>query len=596
MASQNTLFALLSLLLSTAILLAMIGSLNRQLINLKSGIDALQQGNLEHRIASHTADATGDIAGAVNALAAHLQANHRELHSQYEERLRQEAHRLSSQYEEQLRQEAHRLDNLLHRINAAIWEVDPRSGQFRYVSDEVERLLGYPVAAWLEPDFFKQHVYPSDVDWAQSFLSHTDTKADNFTLDFRIYHKNGKCHWLRMISSFESRSEGRVLAGLLLDVTKENEEKRSGQHMAYLANYDPLTRLINRHRFQEKLEEQIASTRRHNTTGALLFLDLDQFKYINDTYGHQTGDQYLCQVAHHLKASLRQSDVIGRMGGDEFAVIFPDVVDERADKLGQALLKTLNNKEFIYQGRRHPFSASIGIVLFPKHGVSAGELLAKADSAMYMAKDRGRNTFHIFQEGSSSSLMREKIHWEERIRDALKDDRFRLYFQPIVDIHSGAISHYESLLRMIGEDDKVIPPGAFIGVAERFGLIREIDRWVVANAIRIQGKSMQNGKPVAVTINLSGRHFGNPQIPANDPGSDQKLPGQTRQHRLRGHGNRCGGEFHRCPRLHSGTAQDALSLRPGRFRRRFFVLRLSEAYSGRLRQDRRQFRAQSGQR
>jgi diguanylate cyclase (GGDEF)-like protein len=369
--------------------------------------------------------------------------------------------------------------------------------------------LGYPVKEWLEPDFCERYVHPSDLAWVQGLLHHTQATTDNFTLDFRIYNKDNVCRWLRLISFVEIRDQGMVLAGLLLDVTAE---KVNEQRIAYLADHDPLTGLINRSRFQEKLEEQIAYNRRYNVGGALLYVDIDQFKYINDTYGHHTGDEYLRQVAAHLRASLRETDVIGRLGGDEFGIILLNVVGGQASMLGNALLKTLNSKEFIHEGQRMPFNASIGIVLFPKHGDTSSELLAKADSAMYTAKEQGRNTFYSFQEGSGVAHMQEKIHWEERIRQALKEDRFQLYFQPIVDIHSGAISHYESLLRMLGEDGKVIPPGAFIGVAERFGLIREIDRWVVANAIRTQGESIQAGKPVALTINLSGRHFGSPKI------------------------------------------------------------------------------------
>jgi EAL domain-containing protein (putative c-di-GMP-specific phosphodiesterase class I) len=177
----------------------------------------------------------------------------------------------------------------------------------------------------------------------------------------------------------------------------------------------------------------------------------------------------------------------------------------------------LNNTEFLHENQRIAFNASIGIALFPAHGDNASDLLARAAAAMYTAKKQGRNTYCVFQEGIKVTEMQNKIHWEERIRHALKNNLFQLYFQPIVDIHDGTISHYESLLRMLDKDKddkviKVIPPGAFLGIAERFGLIREIDCWVVENAIYTQAESIKTGKPVALTINLSGRHFGNPRI------------------------------------------------------------------------------------
>ncbi|MFO1430615.1 MAG: EAL domain-containing protein [Candidatus Competibacteraceae bacterium] len=489
----SIILALFCLLLSGGFTLMLSRSLEHGLVYLKRGINALHQGELESRVLTDNSDVTGDLGRAFNALATHLQASRQELRGQHE----------------QLRQESRRLNNLLYGINAVVWEVDPDTGRFRYVSDQAVNLLGYSVKEWLEPDFCKDHIHRSDLDWVQSFLTHAPKTPDNHTLDFRIYKKDNECRWVRMISFVEIRGQGMVLAGLLLDVT---EEKLSEERIAYLADHDPLTGLINRRRFQERLEEQIAYNRRYNVSGALLYMDLDQFKYINDTYGHHTGDQYLRQVAHHLRSSLRETDIIGRLGGDEFGIILPNVIGGQASLLGNALLKTLNSKEFIHEGRRTPFNASIGIVQFPKHGESASELLAKADSAMYTAKEQGRNTFCTFQEGSGVVHMQEKIHWEERIRRALKENQFQLYFQPIVDIHTGTISHYESLLRMIGEDGKIVPPGAFIGIAERFGLIREIDRWVVANAIRTQGESMQTGRPVALTINLSGRHFGSPKI------------------------------------------------------------------------------------
>ncbi|HJW29272.1 MAG TPA: EAL domain-containing protein, partial [Saprospiraceae bacterium] len=474
-------------------ILALNRSIEHSLIHLKKRISALQQRELEYYIPIAGNSVVDDIGRSFNALAAHLRANQQELRGQHE----------------QLRQESRRLNNLLHGINAVIWEVDPNTGHFRYVSDQAVNLLGYSVKEWLDPDFCKKHIHSNDRDLVQGFLTHVPKVPAKHTLDFRIYKKDNEFRWVRMISFVEIRGQGMVLAGLLLDVT---EEKLNEERIAYLADHDPLTGLINRRRFQEKLEEQIAYNRRYNVSGTLLFMDLDQFKYINDTYGHHTGDEYLRQVAHHLRSSLRKTDIIGRLGGDEFGIILPNMLDGQASMLGNALLKTLNSKEFIHEGRRTSFNASIGIVQFPKHGDTVSELLAKADSAMYNAKEQGRNTFCIFQKGSSVVYMQEKIHWEERIRHALKENHFQLYFQPIVNIYTGAISHYESLLRMVGADGKIISPVAFISIAERFGLIREIDRWVVINAIRTQGESMQTGRPTTLAINLSGRHFGSPKI------------------------------------------------------------------------------------
>lgn len=465
--------------------------LNRSVVRLRAALEQVE-GESDHRLPA-TPGLLSDVRDRVNALLDQARAGRAELRQQFE----------------QAAKEARHLKGLLHGVNAVVWEVDPQSGHFIYVSEEAEALTGLSRAAWLEPDFCDRHVHPTDRDWLRGFLTHFGNATHSFNLDFRLLSGVSESLWLRMIATVEVRDQGPVLTGLMLNVS---EEKRSEQRIAYLADHDPLTGLINRRRFQEKIEEQIAYNQRYQGTGALLFMDLDQFKYVNDTYGHHTGDEYLRQVSHHLRSALRKTDTIGRLGGDEFGILLPKVDESRAARVCEGLLKYLNSHEFIHEGRRTPFTASIGVAMFPSHGDKAGELLAKADSAMYSAKDQGRNAFRIYDEGIDSARMREKIHWEARIRGALQNERFMLYFQPIVDLQTGHISHYESLLRMRGENDEVIAPGAFIGVAERFGLIRAIDRWVVAAALRAQGRSESSGRPVSLTINLSGRHFGSREI------------------------------------------------------------------------------------
>ena len=490
-ALQNTLIAGLALLLTIGGVLLISTPLGRGLNRLSRGLAQLRQ-NPEYRFPA-ARDVIAPYTRQLNDVIGIYQTQRLEMRTQYD----------------QIVQGSRRLNSLLSGINAVVWEVDPSYGRFVYVSDNVVQLTGHLANQWLMDDFCQRYVHPSDIEWLKGFLTHTGNTAETYNLDFRLFNHVGDTLWVRMISTIEMRDGGPVLAGLLLNVT---EEKRSEQRITYLADHDPLTGLINRRRFQEKLEEQIAYNRRYQVVGALLFMDLDQFKYINDTYGHKTGDEYLRQVSHHLRNALRKTDTVGRLGGDEFGVILPKADQEQAEKVCDGLLRYLNSREFIHDGRRTPFTASLGVALFPTHSDNASDLLAKADSAMYNAKEQGRNTFRVFNEGIDASRMRDKIHWEARIRQALSDNRFQLFFQPIVDIHNGNISHYESLLRMVGEGGEIIPPGAFIGIAERFGLIREIDHWVVSNALRTQGKSETLGKPVCLTVNLSGRHLGSPEI------------------------------------------------------------------------------------
>ncbi|MDQ2694509.1 MAG: EAL domain-containing protein [Pseudomonadota bacterium] len=492
-ARRQTLIALLGVLAGGGLLLFLGLGLGADLRRLRAGLRALGEGEYGQRIAAGPLRPLGSVAAAVNRLAARLQAQRDVQRGRYE----------------QWQVEVRRLNALLHGIGAVAWEVDPATGRFRYVSDQAQRLLGFPAAEWLGGDFLHRHVHPNDLEWLEDFLSHPGNPGTSHTMDFRIFNKSGDRLWLRMFSSVELGERGCLLSGLLLDVT---EEKTSEQRIAYLADHDSLTGLINRRRFQERLDEQISYSRRYGPGGALLFIDLDQFKYVNDTYGHHTGDEYLRQVSQHLRNTLRKSDILGRLGGDEFGVILPNSDREHACQAAAVLLKTLNTQEFIFEGRRTHFGASIGVALFPAHGQRAGDLLARADSAMYSAKEQGRNTYRLFEESIDAARMKGKVHWEDRIRDALRNDRLRLFFQPIVELESGIIRHYETLLRMVGEAGEIIGPSAFIGIAERFGMIRDIDRWVVEQAIRAQGASRQTSMPVALTVNLSGRHFGSLEI------------------------------------------------------------------------------------
>lgn len=487
---QNAGIVAAGLTLTGLLLLHLSGKLRGGLGHVRRGLEAITREDYETRVPSLPAGDLARIGEAMNLLAA---------------RLGERASTARNQ-QMQLRQESRRLGAMLRGINAVVWEAEPRSGRFRYVSAEAEAVLGHPPAQWLTADFLTRFCHAADREWAQGFFGHAAASARSHTMDLRMRHRDGSYRWLRLMGSGEQSADGPLLSGLLLDVT---EEKLAEQRVAFLADHDSLTGLVNRRRFQELLQTSIDAAREPGAnSGALLFLDLDQFKYINDTYGHHTGDEYLRQVTQHLRVPLEPGHVLGRLGGDEFGIILPATDADRAEAICRTLLATLNAQEFIHQGRSTPFPASIGVAHFPQHGVHTSELLANADTAMYEAKANGRNTWCVFEGGGDLARMREKIHWEDRIRTALRENRLMLVFQPIVDLRTGKVVHYESLLRMIGDQGEVIGPNAFIAVAERFGLIRELDRWVVETALATQGASRLRNDPVSLTINLSARHFG----------------------------------------------------------------------------------------
>ncbi|WP_455200931.1 diguanylate cyclase domain-containing protein, partial [Kaarinaea lacus] len=493
--NQNTAIGALGLLLSILVTIVLSLYMTRNLRNLEEGAKALQRGELDYRINIKSLDEIGDVAKSFDELAEHLSTTQNELGQKHAE----------------LQRETRYLQTLLNGIDAVVVEAKLPDYQFSYVSQEAENLLGYSVAEWLKPNFWRDHIYPDDRTWMEKSLEDNTKQENSFMVDFRMIHELGHLLWVRAINNVEVDDNGdKVIRGLILDIM---EQKTAEDRIVYLAEHDSLTGLINRRRFQEELERSIAFTQRYKQQGALLFIDLDQFKYINDTYGHQYGDEYLLDVSRRLAKVLRKTDILGRLGGDEFGVIIPSVTEKETETVANALLGTLSQEMIECENKLIHISASIGIAFFPTQGYVASDLLAKADAAMYTAKNKGRSQYHIFSEDDDELWnMQAKIHWEERIRWALEQNRLVLHFQPVADLYTQSITHYEVLLRMRGRDEELITPPAFIDTAERFGLIRDIDRWVLRNAIKEQAHRRDKGEVVTLAVNISGRHFGNSEL------------------------------------------------------------------------------------
>jgi diguanylate cyclase (GGDEF)-like protein len=264
------------------------------------------------------------------------------------------------------------------------------------------------------------------------------------------------------------------------------EQRRMQTRLRDLAERDPLTSLSNRRRFAERVDEQLRYARRYEHTGALVFLDLDSFKFINDSFGHPTGDRVLKRVAEAIAGNLRETDTSARLGGDEFAVLLPEVDEEGALRATETVLGAIRS------GHDPMVGASAGVVLYgPDRQLGAGELMIAADIALYESKEAGRGGISVYR-GQKGM----KLTWVERIRAALREERFVLHAQPIVDLRSGEVEREELLVRMLDRDGSEIPPLSFLPTAERFGLIAEIDSFAVGRAIELAAE----GRPVAVNI------------------------------------------------------------------------------------------------
>ncbi len=298
------------------------------------------------------------------------------------------------------------------------------------------------------------------------------------------------------------------------------------QHLDHLAHHDQLTGLPNRLYLAAHLPGAIEEARRTSAILAVLFLDLDRFKHINDSRGHETGDKLLKAVAQRIRATVRNEDVVVRMGGDEFIVILKSVrsseqVNETASRINEALSAPVQ-----VDGRPLVTTVSIGVSLYPRDGVDMGELLRHSDTAMYQAKDRGRNNFQLFSPGMDRKL-KERMAIETSLRNALQRQQLDLHYQPIIDIQTNRVVALESLLRWKVPGQGFIPPERFIAVAEETGLIVPMGEFVLARACEDMARWRDTGlSPVPVAVNISAVQLQRSNLPA----TILKL---TKQHGLR---------------------------------------------------------------
>jgi diguanylate cyclase (GGDEF)-like protein len=273
------------------------------------------------------------------------------------------------------------------------------------------------------------------------------------------------------------------------------------------ANFDEMTDLPNRRRFAEEVRRRL-SENNDNAEGALVLLGLDDLKAVNDSLGRRAGDEVLTRAAEVLRGHAPANTELARLEGDEFVLFLPGTEPRRAEASAQKLLEALRERPTLVGGRLVRTTASAGIALIPQHGTVLDDLLSAADLATYEAKAAGGNRVRVYDaESGSQALSEARLVWKERIVDALERDRFVLYAQPIVSVRTRGIYEYELLIRMLDDDGRALLPTEFLDVAERFGLITEIDRWVVRQAVRLLADQGRLGADTPLAVNLSGHAF-----------------------------------------------------------------------------------------
>lgn len=392
---------------------------------------------------------------------------------------------------------------------------DGKLGEIVAANDAFAAITGISTAQMRGMDptpFVHEGELPASLEDLEQLLDGTRSIARR---EVRLLTATGEEVWAAMTGSVVRDLEGEPTY-LVVQAQDVSERRHFEKQLQYLADHDPLTGLFNRRRVEEELERELALALRSQTGGAVLVMDLDHFKLVNDTLGHAVGDELITSVSQVLSRRLRSSDVIGRMGGDEFAIVLPRVDVEQACEVGRALIEDIRRSPEVskVQGKGR-VTASAGIATFAGQapGVSAQDLLIQADIAMYDAKEAGRDRLTLFDPGSPRhERTRARVDWLERIEDALENDRFVLHAQPIMALDGDRRERFELLLRMISREGDLVPPGDFLEIAERSDLTQRIDHWVISRGVAMLAEQERRGRDVCFEINISGGSIGDHEI------------------------------------------------------------------------------------
>ena len=406
-----------------------------------------------------------------------------------------------------LRKSEERFSLAMQGANDGLWDWDMNTGEI-YYSPRWKSMLGYAEDD-LEPNLseWKRIVHKDDMDRALSEVEACKNNIkDKFEVEFRMQHKDG--HYLDILSrAFVVKDEKGVinrLVGTHVDITSR---KKADAQITFQASHDALTGLVNRYEFERRAERLLSTVLQNEDEHALCYMDLDQFKVVNDTCGHVAGDEMLRQLSTVLQETVRDRDTLARLGGDEFGVLMEHCSLDDAHRVATTLQKAIQNYQFSWEGRSFKVGVSMGLVAITKITTNLTELLRVADAACYMAKDKGRNRIHVSHAEDSEVAQRHgEMQWVTRIQHALDEDKFCLYAQSIAPLDNSSDEHYELLIRMIDDKGEVIPPGAFLPAAERYNLITQIDRWVIDSAFRLLAENPVFQNQINfISINLSGQ-------------------------------------------------------------------------------------------
>lgn len=394
--------------------------------------------------------------------------------------------------------------SLLETIPDIIYERDA-DGLVTYVSSAFEEITGFTAQDGLGRAYMNETIADSSAHKRLQAKMKRQGFIKNEELPF--FKKDGSVWWASISANQIKDEQGSVLRsiGILRDITTQ---KLAQDKLHYQATHDSLTNLINRSEFERRIGLVIDKVKHSNDSSshAMCFVDIDQYKVINDTYGHVAGDELLCNLGALLKQTLRKSDTLARLGGDEFGVLLKHCTLHKAQQIAHQILDTVSGFQFYWKAELYKVTVSIGIVAITKQSEDFFDLFRQVNSACYIAKEAGRNRIHTYHANDVEAANRRmEMSMVSRINLALDEDRFCLYAQEIFPFDGSEPRHFELLVRMLNEQGQIIPPGDFLPSAERYNLIEKLDSWVVKNACTfIANNSAILNKTDLFTINLSG--------------------------------------------------------------------------------------------
>lgn len=421
----------------------------------------------------------------------------------------------SKQMESQIFEEKERLQVTLHSIGDAVITTDTK-GLVDYLNPVAETLTGWSAAEANGRALYEifnivneESRLPVESPVTRCLREGTIVGLANHTA---LINRNGSERAIEDTAAPIRNKRGEIIGAVLVFHDVSNSRQLATQ-LSWQASHDALTGLVNRREFERELSQLLLTAQAEHVNHALIYLDLDQFKVVNDTCGHSAGDELLRQLCAVMQSHLRECDMLARLGGDEFGILLKHCALENAIVKAERLLQLIRNFRFVWENRTFEIGASIGLVPVHEESGLISAVMSKADLACYAAKEQGRNRIHVFKESDEELKVRHgEMQWVSRITDALNEDRFVLFMQRIspVSQHEGLPVHYEVLLRMQDESGNIIAPATFLPAAERYGLMPAVDRWVISATLSMLAAATEDThksahEPLSVyCINLSG--------------------------------------------------------------------------------------------